>query len=146
MFAGALVTGIFLTAALVYLAGVMAALPIPRLPEHFSRAHEGVLMVTLGLFEALPLTLVAWAVGRLAFRVLRDSSLRLLIAIGLPWVVYSCVGPLEYIRFSGYDTGKALSIILSPIYLTAWIIIVLSVPAGLWLAWTYRQKPRATMA
>ena len=135
----ALVAGVGLAAASIYLTGVIAALPIPRLPEHFRHDRAGVLIVTLELVGALPLTLIAWMAGRLLFRVLQDSSRQLGIAIGLPWVIYECIGAVEYLHSSGYETSRALSIIFSPMYLTAWVISILSVPAGLWWASRYRQ-------
>jgi predicted signal transduction protein with EAL and GGDEF domain len=75
---------------------------------HFRRDHLQALVVTIELLGALPLTLVAWAAGRLLFRALGDSSHRLWIAVGLPWLVYACVGALEYIRSLAYETGGAL--------------------------------------
>jgi ABC-type enterobactin transport system permease subunit len=83
-FAIALITGVGLTAASVYLAGVIAALPIPRLPAHLRHDHRAVLLVTLDLVGALPLTLAAWVVGRLLFRALREASHQSWIAVGLP--------------------------------------------------------------
>ena len=130
----ALITGIGLTAAAVYLAGVVAALPIPGLRGYVRREHWGVLIVTLDVMGALPLALGAWVVGRLLSRALRDQSRRLWMAVALPWLVYGCMGAVEYIHFSGYETSKALSMMTRPLYLTGWIISILSVPAGLWWA------------
>ena len=130
----ALIAGVGLAAASVYLAGVVAALPVPTLPEHFRRAHWKVLIVTLDLVGALPLTFVAWAVGRLLFRTLRNSPRQLWIVVGLPWLVYGCIGGVDYIRSSGYEISRAFSMILSPLPLTAQVISILSVPVGLWWA------------
>lgn len=137
----ALIAGVGLAAALVYLAGTIAALPIPRMSEHLRRDHLGAVLPTMELLGAIPLTLVAWAVGRLLFRALDDSSRRLWIAVGLPWLVYACVGPLEYVRSSGYEISRAISVMLSPLFFTGWVISLLCVPAGLW--WASRYGPRS---
>lgn len=142
-FAIALIAGVGLAAASVYLAGTIAALPIPRMSEHFRRDHLRALLLTIELLGALPLTLVAWAAGRLLFRAFGDSSQRLWIAVGLPWLAYACVGPLEYVRSSGYEISRAISVILSPLFFTGWVISVLCVPAGLWWASRYGPKRAA---
>jgi len=138
-FAIALIAGVGLTAAAVYLAGLIAALPIPTLFERFHRDHAGVLIVAIDLVAALPLTLVAWAAGRLLFRALGGSSHQLWIAVGLPWFAYACMGLVEYIRSSGYEMSRAVSVVVSPLFLSGWIISVLCVPAGLW--WASRYRP-----
>lgn len=132
------IAGIGLTAASVYLAGVIAALPIPRMSERLRHDHVAALMVTVDLLGALPLTLLAWVVGRLLFRALGGSSHQLWIAVGLPWLLYACVGVLEYIRSSGYEVGGALSVMLTPLFLTGWVISFLCVPVGLW--WASRHR------
>lgn len=139
-FSIALVAGVGLTAASVYLAGAIAALPIPTLFEHFRRDHAGTLIVAVDLVAALPLTVVAWAAGRVLFRTLGGPSQHLWIAVGLPWLVYACVGALEYIRSSGYEMSRAVVVVVSPLFLTGWVISVLCVPAGLW--WASRSRPR----
>lgn len=140
-FAIALLTGICLTGASVYLAGVIAAIPIPKLPQHIFRDHLGVVRATIELMGALPLTFTAWVVGRLLFRALGDSSRQLWIAVGLPWLACQGAAIAQYAYSSGYQTSRALSIILGPQFLAGWAISVLSVPAGLWLASRYTAAP-----
>jgi hypothetical protein len=136
----ALVLGVILTVVSAYLAGIIAALPIPRLSAQFRHDHARLILLLMDLAAALPLGILAWIVGRIFFRAIGTSSPLLWALAALPWVLYVAAGEIDYLYASGFSFNVALAVLLGWAQLSGLITGVLSVPVGLWWASKAKRK------
>jgi hypothetical protein len=127
----AFTVGAVLVVAVTALMGWLAAIPVPSSLLQPFKGHGAVaFLVHTTLLVQVPATVLSFAVGLGMFRVLGNSSMRLVLACSLPWLAYMAV-------MSGqYFASVELPALVKLGYLFSWqsLLGLFTVPVGVWLA------------